>query len=160
MSLEQNQLIHNTGIVAAGNASASLDPKEVLILGARKLAAGAELGMSTEEVLSRVSREARAERRAIGPQRQTLVETQNDIIRRAMQARQQLGKPIEGRALRPKDASSFLGDPSELMEKREEGSPAAILETAKPGDRNYVETDIREEREARSGRLAENEERV
>ena len=111
MSLEENQLFHDLGIIAAGNTSASLDPKDVLVRGAQKLAAGNELGLSTEEALYAISRQARAERRAqIGPQRATLRETVNDLTRQAMQQAQALGKPLEGKALRPTGTVSYVSD--------------------------------------------------
>ena len=72
MSLEGMQRLHNGVIVNVGNSSASLDPKQIpndandqLLKGAAALAAGRTLGLSTEEVLAAVSRQARAERRAM-----------------------------------------------------------------------------------------------
>ena len=40
MSLETNQLLHDIGVIAAGNSSPSLDPKDILVRGAQKIAAG------------------------------------------------------------------------------------------------------------------------
>ena len=141
MSLETNQLLHDIGVIAAGNSSPSLDPKDILVRGAQKIAAGNELGLSTEETLAAISRQARADRRAqVGPQRETLRETINDLTRQAMQARQQLGKPIEGKALRPAGTVSYKLDPSEaLPEFVEDNSPTDILDSKAPRARNEDE---------------------
>ena len=69
--LEGTQGLHNEVITAAGNVSASNDPKqrpndanEILIKGAQKAAAGRELGLSDEETLAVVSRQAKRQKRA------------------------------------------------------------------------------------------------
>ena len=104
MNLEFNQGLHDDVIVNSGNVSASLDPKQVpndandgLIKSAAKFAAGKELGLSEEEVLSAISRQARAEMRAQAPggyagTGMTVQEVQNDLLRRMKQAEAQLGK--------------------------------------------------------------------
>ena len=66
MNLEFNQGLHDNVIVNSGNVSASLDPKQIpndandgLIKSAAKFAAGKELGLSEEETLSAISRQAK-----------------------------------------------------------------------------------------------------
>ena len=69
--IERTQGLHNEMITAVGNSSASNDPKqhtndatEILIKGAAKAAAGRELGLSDEETLAVVSRQAKKQKRA------------------------------------------------------------------------------------------------
>ena len=87
--LEGTQGLHNEVITAAGNVSASNDPKqrpndanEILIKGAQKAAAGLELGLSPEETLALTSRQAR---------RQQRTKLQNDEIARWNQKQKSLG---------------------------------------------------------------------
>ena len=73
MYLERSQAAHNGVISSIGNSSASNDPKQIpndandlLIKGAQVAAAAQELGLSEEETLAAVSRQARrqSQRRA------------------------------------------------------------------------------------------------
>jgi len=73
VALEDLQRRHNRVISNVGNYSASNDPFQVqhdanekLIAGARKLAAGQQLGLSEEETLALVSNMARRQKRADG----------------------------------------------------------------------------------------------
>ena len=66
MYLERSQAAHNGVISNIGNSSASNDPKQIpndandlLIKGAQVAAAAQELGLSEEETLAAVSRQAR-----------------------------------------------------------------------------------------------------
>ena len=66
MNLERSQAAHNGVISNIGNASASNDPKQIpndandlLIKGAQIAAAAEQLGLSEEETLAAVSRQAR-----------------------------------------------------------------------------------------------------
>ena len=142
------QALHNGVIVDAGNSSASLDPKQIpndandkLLKGAAAFAAGKTLGLSEEEVLAAVSRQARAERRAaLGPQRLTEEETINDIFRQASQAQAALGK-------------AEITDPNFVTyyDTVSEGQPidANTEQTYGPDDREYVGPDERASRESR-----------
>ena len=142
------QALHDGVIVDAGNSSASLDPKQIpndandkLLKGAAAFAAGKTLGLSEEEVLAAVSRQARAERRAaLGPQRLTEEETINDIFRQASQAQAALGK-------------AEITDPNFVTyyDTVSEGQPisADTEQTYGPNDREFVGPDERARKEGR-----------
>ena len=112
MSIEGNQRLHDQMIVASGNVSASNDPKQIpndandgLIKAAAKFAAGKELGLSEEETLSAISRQARASTR---PNTSLSLET------RAAQASAQLGKVP--------DLASELSDAGSMQSLQKRGS--------------------------------------
>ena len=168
------QALHNDVIVNAGNASASLDPKQIpndatdqLLKGAAALAAGKTLGLSEEEVLAAVSRQARAERRAmIGPQRATEQETISDILRQANQARAALGNtvsPIPGVAFnddfglsaeeRAYEAAASVGS-GELTEAATFNPTTE--QTLRQGDRAFEGPEQQLRRELREGKQEKN----
>jgi len=148
------QQLHNGVIVDVGNSSASNDPKQIpndandkLLKGAAAFAAGKTLGLSEEEVLAAVSRQARAERRAaLGPQRLTEQETINDLFRQASQAQAALGK-----------VDLTTPDFVSAYDTVSEGQPidANTEQTYGPNDRAYEGPDARARVESRESNREE-----
>ena len=102
MALEDLQRRHNRVISNVGNYSASNDPFQVqhdanekLIAGARKLAAGQQLGLSEEETLALVSNMARRQKRADGQPM-----TEEDALRKLQQTAASLADVSEGGEIR------------------------------------------------------------
>ena len=102
MALEDLQRRHNRVISNVGNYSASNDPIQVqhdanekLIAGARKLAAGQQLGLSEEETLALVSNMARRQKRADGQPM-----TEADALRKLQQTAASLADVSEGGEIR------------------------------------------------------------
>lgn len=102
MALEDLQRRHNRVISSVGNYSASNDPFQVqhdanekLIAGARKLAAGQQLGLSEEETLALVSNMARRQKRADGQPM-----TEEDALRKLQQTAASLADVSEGGEIR------------------------------------------------------------
>ena len=102
MALEDLQRRHNRVISNVGNYSASNDPFQVqhdanekLIAGARKLAAGQQLGLSEEETLALVSNMARRQKRADGQPM-----TEADALRKLQQTAASLADVSEGGEIR------------------------------------------------------------
>ena len=159
------QQLHNGVIVNVGNSSASNDPKQIpndandqLMKGAAALAAGRTLGLSEEEVLAAVSRQARADMRQYAPAGlagtgTSFIDAQNDVIRRTQQAQAALGQ--QGELTMPYFVSEF----KEGFMQPGSGS-GGKLETLNPdteqtkqvADRNYIsnEDQVRIESTARA----------
>lgn len=165
------QQLHNGVIVDVGNASASLDPKQIpndandlLMKGAAALAAGKTLGLSEEEVLAAVSRQARSDMRQYAPAGlagtgTSFIDAQNDVIRRTQQAQAALGqisplKAIPGDSFTEGVANEFPGEPS-ANEKRKvrptDEFSADSEQTYTSNDREYV-SPIERESKARTRR--------
>ena len=168
------QQLHNGVIVSVGNSSASNDPKQIpndandlLMKGAAALAAGRTLGLSEEEVLAAVSRQARADMRQYAPAGlagtgTSFIDAQNDVIRRTQQAQAALGqiptlKAIPADTYKEGVANEFPGEP-DVSEKRKirptDAFSADSEQTYTPYDNEYV-SPVERERKGRTQRRKE-----
>ena len=172
------QALHDGVIVDAGNSSASLDPKQIpndandkLLKGAAAFAAGKTLGLSEEEVLAAVSRQARAQRRGqviagadryefVGPQRATEQETVNDLLRQAKQSQAALGSaglytPSNQQAYTEGFDDDTSGINPGSAQAYRDGFSVDTDQTYTPNDREYVSSEDRSGKEDREFRRQE-----
>ena len=132
MALEDLQRLHNRVITTVGNTSASNNPSQVphdaneqLTKGAQAFAAGETLGLSEEEVLAAVSRQARRQRMR-GEDGITVAEMQGKL----QQAQASLAEMSDGAELR---GLSYLEEPEVDPFGQDQGQYAEY----QPGDSQY-----------------------
>ena len=132
MALEDLQRLHNRVITTVGNTSASNNPSQVphdaneqLTKGAQAFAAGETLGLSEEEVLAAVSRQARRQRMR-GEDGMTVAEMQGKL----QQAQASLAEMSDGAELR---GVSYLEEPEVDPFGQDQGQYAEY----QPGDSQY-----------------------
>ena len=132
MALEDLQRLHNRVITTVGNTSASNNPKQVphdlsaqVTKGAQAFAAGNTLGLSEEEVLAAVSRQARRQRMR-GEDGMTMAEMQGKL----QQAQASLAEMSEGEELK---GISYREEPEVDPFGQDQGQYAEY----QPGDSQY-----------------------